>query len=127
MEFFQWTAWPMETPKPYGTFHLLFTFIGIPLVIFIAFLLRKLNDKQNRILLFCVGIFLLLTEVYKQLFYYFVIHGGTYYPLWILPFQLCSVPMYLCIICAFCKNKIQLTKHLIIGADFIDVLCDINT
>jgi len=103
-KFFEWTAWQMETPKAYGTFHLLFTLIGIPLVIFVAWLLRKMNDRHNRIFLFCIGIFLIIFELYKQLFYYFVIHGGEQYPLWIIPFQLCSIPMYLCIICACCKN-----------------------
>lgn len=103
--FFEWTAWEMEKPTTFGTFHLLFTLIGIPLVIFLAFLLRKLSEKQNRIMLLCIGIFLMLFELYKQLFYFFVIHDGGYYPLWILPFQLCSVPMYLCVICACCKNR----------------------
>lgn len=98
------TAWTMETPQAYGLFHLLFTFIGLAVVVVIAFLLRKLNDKQNRILLLCLGIFLLLTEVYKQLFYVFVIGQGSYV-WWVFPFQLCSVPMYLCFICGFCKNE----------------------
>ena len=44
-----------------------------------------------------VGIFLVLTEIYKQLFYVYVINDGLY-PWWIFPFQLCSIPMYLCII-----------------------------
>ena len=103
-DFFMATAWTMETPKPYGLFHLLFTFIGLAVVIVVAFLLRKLNDKQNRIFLLCIGLFLLITEVYKQLFYYYVI-GNNSYQWWIFPFQLCSVPMYLCIICACCKSE----------------------
>lgn len=103
-DFFNFTAWQMETPKPYGLFHLLFTILGLIVVCTVAFFLRKLNDKQNRILLLCIGIFLLLAELYKQFFYYYVVWGGSY-RWWIFPFQLCSVPMYLCLICGFCKNE----------------------
>lgn len=102
--FFRWTAWTMNTPKAYGVFHLTFTFVGFAVIILLAWLLRKLNDKQNRILLLCIGIFLALTELYKQLFYYYVIEDGRY-PLRILPFQLCSVPMYMCIFCGCCKSE----------------------
>ena len=102
--FIKWTAWEMEKPQAYGTFHLLFSIIGLAVVVTLAFLLRNLSEKQNRIFLLIMGIVLLLFELYKQLFYYFVIGGGTYIT-WIIPFQLCSVPMYLCIICACCKNK----------------------
>ena len=53
------------------------------------------------------GIFLLLSEIYKQLFYYYFI-GQRSYQWWIFPFQLCSVPMYLCIIAPLLKpGKIQ--------------------
>lgn len=109
-KFFKWTAWEMQTPQAYGTFHLLFTFIGLAVAILVAFLLRKLNDKQNRIFLLCIGIFLILTEVYKQLFYYYVIGGGNYV-WWVFPFQLCSVPMYLCVVCGLCKNE-RFNKYL---------------
>jgi len=104
-KFFQWTAWAMETPKSYGLFHLLFLFIGGAIAVTGAFLLRKTNEKQNRIVLLVVGLFLIITELYKQLFYFYVVHNGESYPLWIVPFQLCSVPMYLCIFCAICKNQ----------------------
>lgn len=103
-DFFFWTAWSMTTPKSYGAFHLLFTFIGLAVVIVVAYLLRNVSNKANRIILFSLGLFLVLTELYKQLFYYYVI-GGETYVWWIFPFQLCSVPMYLCIFCGLCRNE----------------------
>ncbi len=40
------------------------------------------------------GLLLLLSEIYKQLFNYYIVNGGHYR--WdLLPFQLCSLPMYL--------------------------------
>ena len=67
-EFFAWTAWGMEKPPAYGAFHLTFTFVGLALSIFAAYKLRKLGDKGNRALLLGCGIFLLICEIYKQLF-----------------------------------------------------------
>jgi uncharacterized membrane protein YwaF len=97
----------MEKPKPYGIFHLSFVLIGVLLCIFAAYKLRRVNEKQNRIILISVGVFLMLTEVYKQLFYYFIV-GNHSYEWWIFPFQLCSVPMYLCVIAPLLRaGKLQ--------------------
>ena len=50
--------------------------------------------KLNRLCL-AFGAFLAAGELYKQCFLYFVIHPGIY-DWWDLPFQLCSMPLYLC-------------------------------
>lgn len=101
------TAWEMTPPKAYGPFHLIFTFVGVFLCILIAWRLRNLGERGNKILLCGVGAFLMLTEVYKQLFYYHYIGNGSY-QWWIFPFQLCSVPMYFCVIAPFLKKgKVQ--------------------
>ncbi len=101
------TAWEMTKPKAYGPFHLLFTFFGVLLCILIARKLRNVNERGNKIVLFSVGAFLLVTEIYKQLFHTFYLRDHTY-NFGIFPFQLCSVPMYLCLIAPFLKpGKIQ--------------------
>lgn len=43
------------------------------------------------------GIFLAGCELYKQLFLYYIINQG-HYDWWYFPFQLCSIPMYLCLL-----------------------------
>ncbi len=101
------TAWEMEKPTAYGPFHLIWTFVGIALCVLFAWKLRKLGNRGNRILLISVGIFLAVCEVYKQLFYYYHI-GNSHYQWWIFPFQMCSVPMYLCILAPLLKpGKLQ--------------------
>ena len=45
------------------------------------------------------GVFLLLTEVGKQLMLTFVVNGGKYC-WWYFPWQLCSIPMYVCLAAA---------------------------
>lgn len=102
--FLHWTAWAMEKPASYGVFHLLATAILLTAAIAAAWTLRNADERRNRIILGAVGAFLLLTEVYKIAFHMVVDpYGwgfwGTY------PFQLCSVPMYLSIFCAFCRSK----------------------
>lgn len=46
--------------------------------------------------LFCFGLFLAAAELYKQIFLYFFIDHRQY-DWWFFPFQLCSLPMYLCL------------------------------
>ncbi len=108
-DFFGWlkgllqaTAFPMTPPKAYGPFHLSFALVGFGLSLFFAWKLRKIGQRKGRILIFCVGLFLVVFELYKQLFYYFCM-GQPGYKWWIFPFQLCSVPMYLCLIAPLLK------------------------
>lgn len=97
------TAWEMEKPSAYGPFHLCFLIGGLALCVFLAWRLRRVSERTNNIMLFFVGFFLLFCEVYKQLFYTYIIGHGEY-QWWIFPFQLCSVPMYLCLILPFFKQ-----------------------
>lgn len=91
------TAWPMTAPKAYGAFHLGFMIIGFALCAFAAWKLRKLGEKGSRRLIFGCGLFLLLTEIYKQLFHCLCLWSGGYN--WgIFPFHFCSIPMYFCVI-----------------------------
>lgn len=85
----------MERPRAWGAFHALFFFIGIPLSILLAFLLRRISKKSERLLFLTAGSILLISEIFKQLA--FTAIEGTY-RFDMIPFQLCSIPMYLCII-----------------------------
>lgn len=105
--FFASIAWPIEPPPAYGAFHILFTLIGFAVCTFTAWKLRNVSDKTaGRILFFC-GLFLTLSEIFKQFFCYYVIADHSYY--WsAFPFQLCSTPMYMCILAPLLKpGKLQ--------------------
>ncbi len=88
----------MERPRACGTFHTLFFAIGIPISVICAFFLRKLSKKAEKLLLLSLGTVLLLAEIFKQLAYT-AINGAFRFDM--IPFQLCSIPMYLCIALAF--------------------------
>ncbi len=96
------TGWMMTTPKAYGPLHLSFTVIGFVICFLLAKHLAGISDRSSRRMLVSIGIFLLVTEVYKQLFYYYCVNDN-HYAWWIFPFQLCSIPMYLCIIAPLLK------------------------
>ncbi|MBQ3281187.1 MAG: YwaF family protein [Eubacterium sp.] len=96
-EFLESTAWRMEAPKIGSTFHIL-SVIVLSLIAVAAAVKAASIGKGGRIrILFVLGLIMLATEIYKQLFYYYVVNGGTY-DWWFFPFQLCSVPMYMCIL-----------------------------
>lgn len=101
--FFESISCPMTPPPAYGTFHILFTLIGFTVCGFTAWKLRHVSDKiAGKILFFC-GLLLSLSEVFKQFFCYFVIAENTYH--WgEFPFQLCSIPMYMCLFTPFLKQ-----------------------
>ncbi len=57
------------------------------------------------LILFCCGLMLAAGEIYKQLFLYYHINNRIY-DWWFFPFQLCSIPMYLCLLLPF-LTKLQ--------------------
>lgn len=105
--FFESTAWPMNTPPAYGLFHILYTLIGFAVCGFAAWKLRKCSDRTAKWILFGIGLVLILSEVFKQFFYYFAMMDNRYS--WgDFPFQLCSIPMYMCLIAPWLKpGKLQ--------------------
>ena len=93
------TAWPMTPPQPYTFFHILLSLAGISFSICLAVFLHRRKADPIRLLFFC-GLFLAVSEVYKQLFLTLAVHPGVY-DWWYFPFQLCSIPMYLCLLLPF--------------------------
>lgn len=81
-------------PQAYGLFHITFVILSLILIVGVCFLLRKSSDRTFRTVMLSTGLLLILSEVYKQLYYLWAA-GGEGYDWYIFPFQLCSVPMYL--------------------------------
>ncbi len=91
-------------PAPYGLFHILFVILSLILIVAACWLLKRSSDRTFRSIMFGIGSILLLSEIYKQLYYYFAA-GGDGYDWYIFPFQLCSVPMYLSVIVGLMKKS----------------------
>ncbi len=102
------TAWPMTPPAPWSPFHIILSLLGLAWSMCLTRLLcRKYSsgdfqgsgtgaDRAAFILWTC-GLILAASELYKQLFLYQVVNNGRY-DWWYFPFQLCSTPMYLCLV-----------------------------
>ncbi len=98
------TAFQTEAPKIYGPFHILMTLAMLAGAFFLYLALRNRPVKQKKKLLFVFGCLMALSEVWKQLFVYFIMTEEGY-NWWYFPWQICSMPMYLCIAQYFLKGK----------------------
>ena len=94
------TARRMEVPAMFGTFHIAAVLIAVIIAAAGASCAKRLSYSGRVRLLAVCGWVLVIMEVYKQLFLYCVVNGGTY-DWWYFPFQLCSVAVYLCILPPF--------------------------
>lgn len=103
-QFLRYTAWEMEKPKPFGLFHVLMLLVGISICIGFAYRLRHVTKKQYVYGIFGISLVLLILELYKQLFHFYLLDDQQY-DWWIFPFQLCSLPMYIGILFPFLKDK----------------------
>ena len=98
------TGWRMKLVPSYGTFHLSFVAIGALIIFVLTSRLKHISNRKSDWFIFSMGIFLLSTEIYKQLFYYYVVTPYEY-SWWIFPFQMCSIPMYGSLAIHFIKNE----------------------
>ena len=93
----------IKRPAGYGAFHIGFMIISIFIMLAICIPIRKCSDKTFRIVMLVTGLILLGAELYKHMYYAFIIDkiGEDFYSPsqkyeWdLISFQLCSVPMYL--------------------------------
>lgn len=110
------TAWRMQTPQLFGMFHITVSLVTAVFAVLAAvFFARRINTEKSVIrVLTATGWILLLLEVYKQLFLYYVVNGNAI-DFWFFPFQLCSVPMYLCVILPAFREKARVTMMTFMG------------
>ncbi|MBQ6840740.1 MAG: YwaF family protein [Bacilli bacterium] len=121
----------MNTPTAYGWFHLLCIFLVV-LFIYLLYLNRKkYNDKQLKLVLFTYGSIALILELLKQLIWTFNYDPATKIITWdyewyAFPFQLCSTPIYVSLICLFLKKGKTRTALLSYLA-YVTILGSIST
>lgn len=92
----------METPHLYGWFHLLALTIVVTGAIIAAVKMRKVTDRQLRLILLVFSGTLLTFEVYKQLIFSYQANWD--YQWYAFPFQFCSTPMYVGLAAGMMKN-----------------------
>lgn len=113
----QTTAWPMQTPALFSPLHLLLTSAAVLTAFLAAERLKNCTENTFRRILTGCGIFLTLSELYKQFFLYYIVNGQ-HYDWWYFPFQLCSLPMYFCLLLPFVRSSRIRTVILTFMQDF---------
>jgi uncharacterized membrane protein YwaF len=108
IDFLNMTDWSMDTPSLFGAFHIAASLLATALAVLAAvfFARHTETEKQVRRILEFTGWLLVVLETYKQLFLYHIVNDGAF-DFWFFPFQLCSVPMYLCILLPFLKDDFR--------------------
>lgn len=103
----------MVTPKPYGVFHLLWLGLTIAVIVLLCFVRKKHNERMLKWILGIYGVGAFVLEVLKQLIWSVEYNEGLNIFVWdfqwyAAPFQLCTMPIYVCLICLFLnKGKIR--------------------
>ena len=101
----------MTEPKAFGWFHILWIIITILAILVLYKLRNKYNEKQLKLVLGIYGFVALVLEILKQIIWSFNYENGIVtwdYQWYAFPFQLCTTPIFVSIICVFLKkNKIR--------------------
>ena len=103
----------MNKPEPYGWFHLMWIAITIISIVVLFKIKNKYSEKQLKTVLGIYGIVALIFEITKQLIWSFNYDEVTKIITWdyqwyAAPFQLCTTPIFVSVICLFLKdNKLR--------------------
>ena len=120
----------IETPKMYGLFHLICLGITMALIIY-SIINKKYTETRLKRILAIYGIGAFILELLKQLIWTFNFDSTTNIITWdynwyATPFQLCSTPIYVSLICLFLK-KSKLRDSLLSYIAYITILGSIAT
>lgn len=117
----------MIRPNPYGWFHIMWLIISF-LCIFILYKLKdRYSEKQLKTVLAIYGIVAFILELLKQISWSYNINTHVWKYTWYsAPFQLCTMPIYVSLICLFLK-KGKLRDSLLSFIAFYTILGSIAT
>lgn len=116
----------MNEPQAYGWFHLMWIALTIISIAILFKLRKKYSNKQLKTVLGIYGIVALVLEIVKQIMWSFNYDSITNTVTWdyqwyAAPFQLCTTPIFVSVICLFLKdNKIR--KALLSYMAFVTIL-----
>jgi len=121
----------MNTPTVFGWFHLICVLLTIISIIVLYKLRYKNSEKQLKLVLFIYGFVAFVLELLKQLIWTFNYDSINNIVTWnfewyAFPFQLCTTPIYVSLICLFLKNN-NIRKSLLSYLAFVTILGSIVT
>ncbi len=121
----------MERPTSYGLFHLCWLFASLLLIVFLALRKERNHERSLKAILLLYGVGSLLLELTKQVIWSYHYDPSTgvghwAYQWYAAPFQLCTTPIFTCLISAFLK-KGKLRDCLLSYTAFVTILGSIAT
>ena len=121
----------MTRPNPFGWFHLMWIGLSVIAIIVLFLLRKKYNEKQLKTVLLIYGVVAFVLELIKQIIWSFNYDintgiGSWSYEWYAAPFQLCTTPIYVSLICLFLKKN-KLRDGLLSYLSFITILGGIMT
>ncbi|MBQ8193577.1 MAG: YwaF family protein [Bacilli bacterium] len=121
----------MNEPTAFGWFHIM-CLILVLIMVFYLYKRRKYhNEKTLKTILGIYGIIALILEILKQLIWSFNYDPITNIVTWdyqwdSFPFQICTTPIYVSVICLFLK-KVKIRDYLLSYMAYITILGSIAT
>lgn len=121
----------MNTPTSFGWFHLMWIILALLTIVFLCIRKDKHNERELKIVLGTYGIIALFLETLKQLIWSFnydaTLNLVTWdYEWYAFPFQLCTTPIFVTLICLFLKPS-KFRKSLLSYLAYITILGSITT
>ena len=121
----------MTEPKAFGLFHILWLSLVIISIFILSRSKNKYNEKKLKRVLAVYGIVALILEVLKQLIWSFNYDINTNMVTWnyqwyAFPFQLCTTPIFVSLICLFLKKN-KLRDYLLSYMSYITILGSFST
>ena len=110
-----------EAPSLFGMAHIVALIVIALFNVAVYFLVRNRREEQLISILNILGLFMILSEVFKQWFCYKYVFNGEI-NLWFFPWQLCSMAMYCSFAVKYLKRGLQnavlvfIATYLMIGA-----------
>lgn len=121
----------MNTPKSFGWFHIMWITLALLTIIFLYKKRKNYKEKELKLVLGVYGVIALILEILKQLIWAFnydpALNIVTWnYEWYAFPFQLCTTPIYVSLICLFLKPS-NLRQSLLSYLSFVTILGSIST
>ena len=121
----------MNAPVPYGWFHILWIILTIGSIVFLYKKKANYGEKQLKTVLLTYGLIAFLLELIKQIMWAFNYDSITNLVSWdyewyAFPFQLCTTPIFVTLICSLMK-KTKTRDSLLSYMAFITILGSIAT
>lgn len=135
MNFFERVLYALQyevtRPVSYGAFHICWLVASIILIIFLAKHKEKNHEKTLKVILATYGIIAFILELLKQLIWAFNYDAITTVVTWdyqwySFPFQLCTTPIFISLICLFLKKE-KLRNNLLSFMTYVTLLGSVAT